>query len=329
MASLDNSTNKFQKFLRPLDFIFFMRPVILVPLWSFILIGYYHSHNLVHIDSLFHFNLSYQLIIKSILSTLIMGSIYIINQIYDRETDALNRKLFFIPTRIITLKQAKLQIIILLIVFFIGIFLFKLDFYFTLFNILLLILGLCYSIPPLQFKSRPGLDLLVNTVGYGWLAFFIGWTADTPVSQEMFILSLPYFIFMAAVYINTTLVDIEGDLRSGLSTTGVYLGKNKASLISLFIVLLTLILSFIQSNWIIFSIVGISSPLFVVAKFWKDRKYFLLSVQVPGWLFVIFLGLIYPYYFLFIIFIYLLTKFYYKHRFNMNYPRLGEEKQAT
>ena len=208
MASLENSTNKFQKFLRLLDFIFFMRPVILVPLWSFILIGYYHSHNLVHIDSLFHFNLSFQLIIKSILSTLIMGSIYIINQIYDRETDALNRKLFFIPTRIITLKQAKLQIIILLIVFFIGIFLFKLDFYFTLFNILLLILGLCYSIPPLQFKSRPGLDLLVNTVGYGWLAFFIGWTADTPVSQEMFILSLPYFIFMAAVYINTTLVDI-------------------------------------------------------------------------------------------------------------------------
>ena len=172
------------------------------------------------------------------------------------------------------------------------------------------------------------MDLLVNTVGYGWLAFFIGWTADKSLSQEMFILSLPYFIFMAAVYINTTLVDIEGDLSSGLSTTGVYFGKNNAPLISLFIVLLTLIISFMQNNWIIFSIVGISLPLFVRACLKKNRKEFLISVQVPGWLFVIFLGLIYPYYFLFIVFIYLLTKFYYKNRFNMNYPRLGEEKQA-
>lgn len=328
MTCLNNNSNKVQKLLRPLDFFFFMRPVILVPLWSFILIGYHHSHNLVHLDSLFHLKLSFQLIIKSVLSTLIMGSIYIINQIYDRETDALNRKLFFIPGNIITLKQAKLQIFILLIVFILGIFLFKLDLYFTLFNLLLLILGLCYSIPPLQFKSRPGLDLLVNTVGYGWLAFFIGWTADKSLSQEMFILSLPYFIFMAAVYINTTLVDIEGDLSSGLSTTGVYFGKNNAPLISLFIVLLTLIISFMQNNWIIFSIVGISLPLFVRACLKKNRKEFLISVQVPGWLFVIFLGLIYPYYFLFIVFIYLLTKFYYKNRFNMNYPRLGEEKQA-
>lgn len=326
--SKDISINM-KKLLRPLDFIFFMRPVILVPLWSFILIGYYHSYNSVQLNTLFYLDLSLSLVIKSILSTFIMGNIYIINQIYDRDTDALNRKLFFIPSNIITLKQAKLQILYLLIVFILGIFIFKLDLYFILFNVILLILGLCYSIPPLQFKSRPGLDLIVNTIGYGWLAFFIGWTSDKQPSQEMFMLSLPYFIFMAAVYINTTLVDFEGDKSSGLLTTGVYLGKNKASTISLLIVLLTLILSYIQRNWIIFSVVGVSLPLFIRASIKKDRKNFLISVQIPGWLFVIFLGLIYPYYLLFIICLYLLTKFYYKLRFNMNYPRLGEEKQTT
>ncbi len=317
-----------KRLLRLLDYIFFMRPIILVPLWSFILIGYYHSHNVVQLHSLFNLNISLQLIIKSFLSTLIMGSIYIINQIYDRETDALNKKLFFIPKGIITLKQAKVQTYLLLIVFILGTILFKLDIYFTLFNICLLMLGLCYSIPPFQFKGRPGLDLLVNTIGYGWLAFFIGWTADQSMSREMFELSLPYFIFMAAVFINTTLVDFEGDQGSGLSTTGIFLGKKRASLISLIVVLITLIIGFMQSNWIIFLIIGISLPLFIIAWIKMERKNFLLSVQVPGWLFVILLGLIYPYYFLFIVGLYFLTKFYYKHRFNMNYPRIGEEKQT-
>jgi 4-hydroxybenzoate polyprenyltransferase len=232
------------------------------------------------------------------------------------------------PTGIITLKQAKLQTFVLLLVFILGSFLFRLDIYFILFNLLLLLLGIWYSIPPLQFKSRPGLDLLLNMVGYGGLSFFIGWSADTPISKEMIIMALPYFIFMAAMYINTTLIDYEGDRDSGLSTTGVFLGKYVASLSSLMIVLITMIIGYIQGNWIIFSIVGISFPLFVVACLKKDRKNFLLSVQVPGWLFVIFLGLIYPYYFLFIVFLYLLTKFYYKRRFNMDYPRIGEEKQT-
>ena len=317
-----------KKLLRILDYIFFMRPIILVPLWSFILIGYYHNQNSIQLDSLFQFSLSYQVIIKSILSTLIVGTVYIINQIYDRETDALNKKLFFIPKGIITLKQAKWQVFSLVIIFILGTLLFRLDMYFVLFNLVILILGICYSIPPLQFKSRPGLDLLLNMIGYGGLSFFIGWTSNSPSSQEMIITSMPYFIFMAAMYINTTLIDYEGDKDSGLSTTGVFLGKKVASMISLVIVLLTMIIGYSQKNWIIFSIVGISSPLFVIAWLKKGRKNFLLSVQVPGWLFVIFLGLIYPFYFLFIVCLYLLTKFYYKQRFNMDYPRIGEEKQA-
>ena len=317
-----------KKLLRLLDYIFFMRPIILVPLWSFILIGYYHSHNDIHFNNLFQFILSSQLIIKLFLSTLIGGTVYIINQIYDQETDALNKKLFFIPKGIINLRQAKWQSYSLVTVFIIVSILFHLDWHYMLLSIVLLILGICYSIPPLQFKSRSGLDLLMNMIGYGALSFFIGWTVDSPVSWEMVIEAIPYFIFMAAMYINTTLIDYEGDKESGLLTTGVSLGKNIASIISLFIVIATLLIGYMQENWIIFLIVGISSPLFIIAWIKKERKNFLLSVQVPGWLFVIFLGLIYPYYFLFIVSLYFLTKFYYRQRFNMNYPRIGEEKQT-
>lgn len=317
-----------KKLLRLLDYFFFMRPIILIPLWSFILIGYYHSHNTIQLNNFFQFGFSSQLIIKLILSTFIVGTVYIINQIYDRESDALNKKLFFIPKRIITLKQAKYQSYFLVIVFIAGSVLFHMDWYYILFNIALLILGICYSIPPFQFKSRPGLDLLLNMIGYGSLSFFIGWTVDKDISQSMLIFSLPYFIFMAAMYINTTLIDYEGDKDSGLLTTGVFLGKNLASFISLIVVLSTLLISYLQQNWIIFSIVGISLAFFIIASIKKDRKSFLLSVQVPGWLFVIFLGFIYPYYFLLIVCLYLLTKFYYKKRFYMNYPRIGEEKKT-
>jgi len=318
-----------KKILRLLDFLFFMRPIILIPIWSFILIGHYHSGHTIHVHNFFRFGFSTQLIIKSILSTLVVGAVYIVNQIYDRETDALNKKLFFIPKSIITLKQAKIQSYVLVITFVAGSILFQLDWRYILFNLLLLILGICYSIPPFQFKSRPGLDLLLNMLGYGGLSFFIGWTINGIISRSMFIAALPYFIFMAAMYINTTLIDYEGDKESGLLTTGVFFGKNLASLISLIIVFFTLTIGYLQQNWIIFSIVAVSSPIFLMAWIKKDRKSFLLSVQAPGWLFVIFLGIIFPYYFLFIVCLYLLTKFYYKKRFNMDYPRIGEEKETN
>ena len=318
-----------KKILRLLDYIFFMRPIILIPLWSFILIGNYHSHNTIRLNNFSQFGFSSQLIIKSTLSTLIVGTVYIINQIYDRESDALNKKLFFIPKGIITLKQAKYQSYFLVIVFIAGSIFFHLDWYYILFNITLLLLGICYSMPPFQFKSRPGFDLLLNMIGYGGLSFFIGWTADKSISHTMLLMSLPYFLFMAAMYINTTLIDYEGDKDSGLVTTGVFLGKNLASLISLIVVIVTLVIGYLQKNWIIFSIVGLSSPLFAIAWLKKERKNFLLSVQIPGWLFVIFLGILYPYFFLLIVCLYLLTKFYYKQRFNMNYPRIGEEKQTN
>lgn len=324
-----NSTKTYKHFLRVMDYIFFMRPVILIPLWSFILIGYFLSRYTIRPDMFFQWYIPFLLIIKTFLATLIMGIIYIVNQIFDCETDALNKKLFFIPSGIVTLKQAKIQVYILFIIFVFGVFIFRLDLYFTLFNILLLILGLCYSIPPLQFKGRPGLDILVNTIGYGWLSFFIGWTVINNPSLPMLNHSMPYFIFMAAVYINTTLIDLEGDRESALSTTGVFLGSIKSSVISLIFVVLTLILGFIQKDWIIFTIVGLSSPLFILAVIRNVRKYFLISVQIPGWLFVIFLGLIFPYYFILIVCLYLITKFYYKQRFNMDYPRLGEEKNAN
>ena len=318
-----------KKLLRPLDFIFFMRPVILIPLWSFILIGYYHSNNSIQIDKFFQHHISFQLIIKSVLSTFIVGTVYIINQIFDRKTDALNKKLFFIPKGIITPHQAKWQSYILVILFVAGSIIFKLDWYYILFNMVLLLLGICYSMPPFQFKSRPGFDLLLNMIGYGGLSFFIGWTADKSISHTMLLMSLPYFLFMAAMYINTTMIDYEGDKDSGLVTTGVFLGKNLASLISLIVVIVTLVIGYLQKNWIIFSIVGLSSPLFAIAWLKKERKNFLLSVQIPGWLFVIFLGILYPYFFLLIVCLYLLTKFYYKQRFNINYPRIGEEKQTN
>jgi 4-hydroxybenzoate polyprenyltransferase len=323
-----NDQNFHNKLLRPLDFIFFMRPVILVPLWSFILIGYFHSSSIISLDIFFQRGIPFMLVIKAFLSTLIMGIIYIINQIYDRETDALNKKLFFIPSGIVTVKQAKIQIYVLIFIFILGNIYFKLDWYFIFFNILLLILGICYSMPPLQFKSRPGLDILVNTIGYGWLAFFIGWTIYKPVSNEMWIHSLPYFVFMAAVYINTTLIDLEGDKDSGILTTGIFMGKKIASYISLLITVFTIFSGVLLKDWIIVSIVAVSLPLFIAASLKRNRTTFLLSVQIPGWIFVVALGIIYPWFLLFIIFIYLLTKFYYKYRFNMDYPRLGEEKNS-
>ncbi len=49
-----------------------------------------------------------------------------------------------------------------------------------------MILGLLYSLPPFQFKDRPGAGLWSNWLGHGVLTYFAGWYgANYGASQEV------------------------------------------------------------------------------------------------------------------------------------------------
>lgn len=91
-----------------------------------------------------------------------------------------------------------------------------------------LVLAWAYSVPPIRLKSRPGLDVAVNAVGIGALAGMAGWSIAEPLSSFPFAF-LPQGLAVAvAIYVPTTLADVEADRAAGERTIATVLGRERA-----------------------------------------------------------------------------------------------------
>ena len=118
--------------MRLLDFIFILRPIILIPFWTFLFLGFYRGAqsqgldiigflHLLKGDSIFNESaingfLPVSILYTTFLYTLLMGGIYILNQIYDLETDRINDKVYFLPRNIFTIQQASIEMLILFLI---------------------------------------------------------------------------------------------------------------------------------------------------------------------------------------------------------------------
>lgn len=299
------------------DFFFLMRPILFIPLWAPMFLGYAAGAELpsfdIHLlpEKLFFYNLlSY---------TLLMGAVYIVNQIYDRESDLVNNKLFLIPYDIIEVRWAWIFAGILTILSFIIAIVFStLDFIIIL--IVSLILGIMYSTPPFQFKGKPFIDAISNGLGYGILAYLAGWASATPIIALSLLYSLPLFLFVMAIFLNTTVPDIEGDKKAELVTTAVYIGKKNTKIISSVFMLYALISAFIfmDIHILLASLVGLI--LFTLAIF--DDSDFLakVSYRISSFVFVLTVAIKFPVFLLMSIVILILLRLYYEKRFNYSYP---------
>ena len=204
------------------DYFFVLRPLILIPVWNFLLIGSYLSRG--------KGDFSPEIILGLIIYTFVMGGVYILNQITDRETDRVNKKLFLISEGYIPLKYAYIEMILFWVI---GVILsLKFGLTFFLFIVLSLILGIFYSLSPVKLKGKPILDTLSNGVGYGMINFGVGWLLLRSFEWTMFYLFFPYFLSICAVFINTTIIDMEGDRKAKDFTTALFLGQNIAYIVS-------------------------------------------------------------------------------------------------
>ncbi|MEW6685958.1 MAG: UbiA family prenyltransferase [Candidatus Edwardsbacteria bacterium] len=312
------------------DHLFLLRPILLIPVWSFLLIGYYHSLTVQKFPqkvgvfpSVPHFLPSKEILLTLIFYSALMGSIYILNQIYDLETDRLNKKLFLLVDGYVKPSAAKAEFFILAVLSLIASF-FLFPFSFFLFICLSLLLGILYSLPPFKFKSRPILDLLSNALGYGGVAFMIGWLSLSKFSWGGLISSIPYIFAVGGVYAQTTLPDIEGDRLSKNITTGVWLGFKKTAFLAMALIGLSFFFSLLLEDKLCLLASGLSFPLFVLAFLRQNLKMVMISYQVGGIILVLAICFIFPYFLLLLILTFLALKWYYKLRLNMNYPSLAD-----
>jgi 4-hydroxybenzoate polyprenyltransferase len=298
--------------LKYLDYIFLMRPVLMPPVWTILLLGHARSAQLsgeTHLPGL-----------SLLLATFLVGGVYVLNQIFDMESDRLNQKLFFLAKGYISKRSAIVETIFLNMLSVIPAFIISLEL--GLFFLLGMIFGFVYSAPPFSFKNRPFGGLILNALAHGNLAFLIGWIMNRSLSMESLLFSLPYMSAVAAIYLNTTIPDMEGDRKTGKTTLAVRWGKEKVVVLSCYLVAVAIALSFLVRDIPFLIASSLSFPFFVYSALSKSERGIALATKVPILLLSIAAGIFYPWYFAILILGFVGTRFYYKARFNLDYPTL-------
>lgn len=296
--------------LRWLDYLFVIRPVLMPPVWTILLLGHHRSAAFSGESNLPGLIL--------LLVTFLVGAVYLLNQIYDVESDRINKKLFFLAEGHISKRNAIFQTILLNLfsiipAYFISL---SLGLLFT----LGFLLGFFYSVPPFSLKGRPWGGFLFNILAHGNLAFLGGWSMNHKLSGESILFSLPYMFAVGAVYLNTTIPDIEGDKRSGKITLAVKWGKEKVVTLSFSLVLVATSLSFLIKDIPFFIASALVLPFFLLGALAKKNGNIVLSTKLSILFLSIAAGLFYPWYFVILILGFALTRFYYKARFGLDYP---------
>jgi 4-hydroxybenzoate polyprenyltransferase len=87
-------------------------------------------------------------------------------------------------------------------------------------------LSLLYSVPPLRFKAIAGLDVLINSIGYGAMTLYAGWAAvGRPLVAPILNVVAAFFFLFAGFYPLTQIYQMGEDTRRGDRTLATALGK--------------------------------------------------------------------------------------------------------
>jgi 4-hydroxybenzoate polyprenyltransferase len=322
------------RMLKLLDYVAILRPLLLIPGWTMLLIGYYRGvgENLAinaNLPRIWKFPVilhpDKEIIITLLIYSLLMGAGYILNQLSDSHTDEVNGKLYLVSQGYIKKSNLKVQIGILVFSsLVISIIRFSPAYVFLI--ILSFILVVLYSVPPVRLKGKPFLDLFANAFGFGFVAFAVGWNAKMPLSKDIILYCLPYVICISAAFINTTIPDIKGDLQNGDVTTGAFLGIRNSCIASTILVIIVPFVSLLVKDYICFTASVLSMPFFfyMLASNWNELTPNIPSITLATKVSLLVLSLLIaisiPVYFALIIPSILLVRGYYRMRFGIKYP---------
>lgn len=208
--------------MRIADFVFVLRPLILVPAWAFYALGAHAAPEVV---------------LATVLAdggfwclTAVLACAYVLNQIFDRDSDALNDKGLYLTRGVFGVRA---MIAIAMVCFAAASLAYTrvvpgqrtpLIFAF--------LLSMTYSLPPLRFCARPYFDLAANAIGYGGLAYVIGATGHGASFAGAWRNGVPWVFLVAATFLHTTILDVDGDAAAGKRTTTVAAGVRASAWIA-------------------------------------------------------------------------------------------------
>ena len=322
------------RLLRCFDYIAILRPLLLMPAWTMLLLGYYNGvgKKLVAAQSMTTiggmpviWRPDGKILITLLLYSLLMGAVYILNQISDSHTDEINGKLHLVAQGYMKERTLKIQAGILLLASALAAFL-KFPSTYVYLILLSMILGVLYSVPPVRLKGKPILDLLANAAGFGLVAFAVGWTSSTTFSMDIILKCSPYVLCISAAFINTTIPDMRGDRQNGDITTGIFLGIRNSCIVSTILVGSVPLVSLLLGDFICLTASVLSLPFFIYMTIsnWDEQSpnfsAINLATKVSLMLLSLLIAIFIPLYFVLLIITLLLMKLYYQMRFGISYP---------
>jgi len=133
-------------------------------------------------------------------------------------------------------------------------------------------MSVAYSVPPLRFKARGGVDWVINMWGFGTFTPYAGWAASgRPLDLGHGLVLLAFCPLFAAFYPLTQLYQFEEDTRRGDRTLAIILGMRR----SLAVAIACALVSFGT-----FAAAGVVAHLAL----WQ---WVVLAVALAGWLWVL------------------------------------------
>jgi 4-hydroxybenzoate polyprenyltransferase len=318
------------------DYVFLTRPMLIIPVWTIALLGARAAEwrsrgtNPFILDRYPFVDFSQddrQMLLTLLMSTLLAGGIFILNQIFDVESDRRNKKLFLIADGHVSPTEAWVLYILTTTVAIVGAFLvnWQLGFLF----VVGALVGLQYSLPWFNLREHPYKSFRNNMIGHGTLAFLFGWVMTmkapdefTNFNLEGIIKSLPYVLAVGAVYLNTTLPDLEGDKAVGKKTYPMEWGLGRTLRISFWMTLVAVVFAILFADYAFALAAAISLPFFATAWMHKSLTEATLATKVSILALSLFAAIYFPPYLAIVLLVVVATRIYYAARFSIKYPVL-------
>ncbi len=296
--------------IRLLDYFFSTRPVLFMPVWTVALLGAGQAKG--------HQLSSETAGALLFASACLFGAVYLVNQIFDRESDRINNKGFFLSRGLVSVPEAVVLAIGLNLAA-LAVALLSSGYAFVLF-IVIVILGIIYSAPPFRLKDRAWPAFFVNMLAHGTIVYLAGAGWEENLGLNHMIRSLPYFFAVGAIYLNTTLPDVEGDKRVGKKTIAVAYGERFAQVLALVFVLAAIGVAVFTRDYDFLLPAILALPLFALALDRKKVRFSVWGTKAALLLLSASAALYFYWYVLILAAGFLAARIYYKRRFGMVYP---------
>jgi hypothetical protein len=150
----------------------------------------------------------------------------------------------------------------------------------------------------------------------------MGWLSIKPYSSQTLIHALPYVLAVSAIFVNTTILDIEGDRKCNYLTSGVLLKERGAAVLGFALIASCAGISYYVRDYVCLIPALAALPLFLAGALNKGLKFVILSIRIGGPILILITGLIFPYFLVLFLLVLIFLRVYYKKVFGIVYPSL-------